>query len=141
MPRRSPKTQIVAFKVEQELAEFLDQLPNKSDFIRKAIVAQFGMTCPLCTGTGVVARGLHKHYSPVLAAHRDRPCEKCATVETLPLSLDALEGEERQRLEQFFHGGQFYCAKCFHEVPECEDCGWHVPLEKIAEHHRSIHSA
>src|SRR6476469_5136244 len=44
---KAQKSQIVAFKVEEELAKFLDNLPNKSEFIRKAILAQFGMTCPL----------------------------------------------------------------------------------------------
>ena len=69
MPRKSTKSKIVAFKVEEELAEFLNNLPNKSDFIRKAILAQFGMTCPLCVGSGVVSKGLHDHYKPILEAH------------------------------------------------------------------------
>src|SRR5205814_7889962 len=73
---KSQKSQIVACKVEEELAEFLDKLPNKSEFIRKAILAQFGMTCPLCTGSGVVARGIHDHFRPVIAEHSTRPCEK-----------------------------------------------------------------
>ena len=41
MARKAQKTKIVAFKVEEDLAEFLDKLNNKSDFIRKAILAQF----------------------------------------------------------------------------------------------------
>ena len=40
MARKTPKTAVVAFKVEEELAEFLNKLPNKSAFIRKAIAAQ-----------------------------------------------------------------------------------------------------
>ena len=40
---KKQKSQIVAFKVEDDLAEFLDKLPNKSEFIRKAILAQFAM--------------------------------------------------------------------------------------------------
>ena len=59
MARKAQKTKIVAFKVEEDLAEFLDKLNNKSDFIRKAILAQFSMACPLCAGSGVVARGIH----------------------------------------------------------------------------------
>ena len=35
-------------KVESELAELLDKLPNKSAFIRNAIAAQLGVACPLC---------------------------------------------------------------------------------------------
>lgn len=137
---KTQKSEIVAFKVEEDIAEFLNRLPNKSDFIRKAIIAQFGMTCPLCTGSGVVPRGLHTHFAPILAEHRDRPCDRCKSVQTLPMSLDGLEGDDATRMAQFFKGGPLYCAKCFPEVPPCDDCGWHVPLENIAEHHRSLHS-
>jgi hypothetical protein len=82
--QKSQKKQIVAFKVEDHLADFLDALPNKSEFIRKAILAQFGMTCPLCTGTGVVDKGIHNHYEPVIAQHRTHPCEKCRAAVTFP---------------------------------------------------------
>ena len=85
-PTKSLKKQIVAFKVEDELAEFLNNLPNKSDFIRKAILAQFGMTCPLCIGSGVVPRGVHDHYNPVIAKYNQRPCDKCKSPVEIPLS-------------------------------------------------------
>ena len=140
MASKSPKTQIVAFKVEPELAEFLNKLDNKSEFIRKAIIAQFGMTCPLCNGSGVVPRGLGNHYKPILAANATRPCDRCKTLQTLPMSLDGLIGDDRPRIEQFFHGGPLYCAACFPEVPSCDDCGWHIPLEATAEHYRKVHS-
>lgn len=137
---KSQKTQIVAFKVEEELAEFLNKLPNKSDFIRKAIVAQFGMTCPFCDGAGVVSRGLHKHYAPLIAENRDRPCDNCSESVQLPLSLDGVEGEdEYNRMEQFFQGGPLFCEKCYKTIPACDDCGWHIPLEAVADHHRSSH--
>ena len=55
---KTEKSQIVAFKVDEDLANFLDKLPNKSEFIRRAILAQFNMTCPLCTGSGVVPSAL-----------------------------------------------------------------------------------
>ncbi|MBL8864122.1 MAG: hypothetical protein JNK93_01030 [Planctomycetia bacterium] len=137
---KTSKSQIVAFKVEEELAEFLDNLPNKSDFIRKAILAQFGMTCPLCAGSGVVARGVHDHYKPAIEKHNHRPCEKCRTAVEFPLSADGLNGLEKKRIEQFLHGGALYCAKCYVSVPACDDCGWHVPMEKVAEHFKSRHT-
>jgi hypothetical protein len=139
MARKAPKTEIVAFKVEEDLAVFLNKLPNKSDFIRKAIIAQFGMSCPLCSGSGVIARGLHNHYKPVIAANGKRPCDKCQAPETLPLNLEAASAEDRPRLEQFFHGGPLYCADCYPKVPPCDDCGWHIPHEEAAAHFRSAH--
>lgn len=139
MARKAPKTEIVAFKVEEDLAEFLNKLPNKSDFIRKAIIAQFGMACPLCSGSGVVARGLHLHYKPVIADHNTRACDKCETPLTLPLSLEAVSTEDRPRIEQFFHGGPLYCANCYPKVPPCDDCGWHIPMEDAANHVRHAH--
>src|SRR5216684_880793 len=66
MSQKNPKTEVVAFKVEPELAEFLNKLPNKSAFIRKAIAAQMSTACPLCSGSGVVTRGRHDHYAPLL---------------------------------------------------------------------------
>ena len=57
MTRKPQKKKIVAFKVEEDLAEFLGKLKNKSEFIRQAILAQFSMACPLCTGSGVVRAG------------------------------------------------------------------------------------
>jgi hypothetical protein len=141
MARKSNKSKIVAFKVEEDLAEFLDGLPNKSDFIRKAILAQFGMTCPLCTGSGVVPRGVHDHFKPVIQQNSQRPCEKCRNPVEVPISSEAVPANDRKRLEQYLHGGPIYCTKCYPHVPACDDCGWHVPMEKVAEHFRKVHAA
>jgi hypothetical protein len=138
--KASAKSKIVAFKVEEELAEFLDGLPNKSDFIRKAILAQFGMTCPLCTGSGVTPRGVHDHFKPVIAGHNKRPCEKCKSPVEVPLSADGVPAADRKRMEQFLHGGPLYCQACYPKVPACDDCGWHVAMEKVAEHFKKQHA-
>jgi len=137
---KKQKSQIVAFKVEDDLAEFLDKLPNKSEFIRKAILAQFAMNCPLCSGTGVVDKGVHDHFEPVIAERNTRPCDKCKTTVTFPLHSDAVPPADRDRIKQFLHGGPLYCTKCYTSAPPCHDCGWHVMMEKIAEHFRKVHS-
>ena len=137
---KPPKKKIVAFKVEAELAEFLDKLKNKSDFIRKAILAQFSMECPLCSGTGVVPRGLHDHYKPIIQKENKHPCAKCRTPITLPLNIDAAPEIDRIRLEQFFHGGPLFCIKCYPEVPSCDDCEWHIPHENFADHFKKVHA-
>jgi hypothetical protein len=139
MSRKHGKTAVVAFKVEEELAELLNKLPNKSEFIRKAIAAQLGMTCPLCNGNGVVPRGIHDHYAPLVRTHNLRPCEKCGDEQPLPSDPGDLAEEDRERLEQFFHGGPLYCDGCYEKVPTCNECGWHIAPEVVAEHHRQAH--
>src|SRR5271157_5942430 len=107
-PEKASKPEVVAFKVETELAELLNKLPNKSAFIRKAIVAQLGMACPLCYGSGVVPRGIHDHYAPLLRNISLRHCDSCGGEMPLPREPGDLALEDRERLEQFFHGGPLY---------------------------------
>lgn len=140
MPRKPPKTALVAFKVEKELADLLDKLPNKSSFIRKAIAAQLGVTCPLCNGLGVVSRGVHDHFAPLLAQMNSRQCEGCGHELPLPRDPGDLDPEDRARLEQFFHGGPLYCDGCYDKAATCDDCGWHIAPDRVAEHHRKAHA-
>src|SRR5436190_24059693 len=83
--KKHKKEAVVAFKVEQELAELLDKLPNKSAFIRKAIAAQLGAGCPLCHGKGVVPRGVYDHFAPLLEQFSSASCDSCGNAMRLPL--------------------------------------------------------
>ncbi len=139
MARKSPKTAVVAFKVEEELAEFLNKLPNKSEFIRKAIASLMKMECPLCNGAGVVSRGVHDHYASLLGSFNSRDCDGCGSKLPLPRDAGELAPEDRDRLEQFFHGGPLYCDDCYDKAPTCDDCGWHIDKEHVAEH-RHVHA-
>ena len=139
MSRKQPKTAIVAFKVEEELAEFLNKLPNKSAFIRKAIAAQLGMACPLCDGKGIVPKGVHDHYAQLLDQFKSAHCDGCGHETAIPRDPGDLLPEDQSRLEQFFSGGPLYCDGCFEKAPTCTDCGWHVDTQHFAEHHRQAH--
>jgi hypothetical protein len=144
MPRKvtktkPPKTDVVAFKVEKELADLLNQLPNKSAFIRKAIAAQMGMACPLCNGLGVVPRGIHDHYAEQLTTMNHRPCDGCGHDMPLPRDSSDLSREDRERLEQFFHGGPLFCDGCYDKAPPCKSCGWHIAPDQIADHFMQAH--
>src|SRR6202162_2995636 len=121
MSRKPGKTEVVAFKIEEELAEFLNKLPNKSAFIRKAIAAQLGAACPLCQGKGVVPRGVHDHYAPLLTRFQHKNCDGCRHELNLPLGPAELDSESRTRLEQFFLGGPLYCDGCYDKAPSCDD--------------------
>jgi hypothetical protein len=136
---KPPKTEVVAFKVEQELADLLNKLPNKSAFIRKAIAAQLGMACPLCDGKGVVPRGVHDHYAEVIRQNRSHQCDGCGSDLPLPLEPGDLAADDRARLEQFFLGGPLYCDGCYEKAPTCGDCGWHIAPEGAADHYRQAH--
>ena len=139
MPRKTTKTEVVAFKVEEELADFLNKLPNKSAFIRKAITAQMSMACPLCHGTGQVTRWVHDHFVPLMSSLSARECDGCGTHLSMPNDPGTLSEEDQQRLEQFFKGGPLYCDPCFDKAPSCDDCGWHIAKGKAAEHHKHAH--
>jgi hypothetical protein len=139
MARKQPKTTVVAFKVENELADLLNKLPNKSAFIRKAIASQLGVACPLCHGNGVVPRGIHDHYAPLLSQFKSRSCDGCGHELNVPLEPGDLDLETRARLEQFFLGGPLYCDGCYDKAPSCGDCGWHITPDRAAEHHRKAH--
>jgi hypothetical protein len=143
MPRKTPnkplKQAVVAFKVEEELAKLLDKLPNKSAFIRNAIAAQLGIDCPLCHGKGVVPRGVHDHYAPLLSRFSSRSCDGCGHELRLPLDSGELDSESRARLEQFFLGGPLYCGGCYDKAPTCNDCGWHITSDRVAEHQQTAH--
>jgi hypothetical protein len=48
------KQTVVSFRVDQHLAEILNELPDKSAFIREAILRRFHTICPFCGGRGVL---------------------------------------------------------------------------------------
>ena len=140
MARKPPKTAVVAFKVEEELAEFLNQLPNKSAFIRKAIAAQMSMACPLCSGTGQVSRWSHDNYAKLLEQLAHQHCNGCGDELAIPREPGDLSSEAQTRLEQFFQGGPLYCDPCFEKAPACDDCGMHVAENEAGEHAKHVHS-
>ena len=141
MPRKLAKAAVVAFKVEKELADLLNKLKNKSEFIRKSIIAQLGMACPLCNGKGVVPRGVHDYYAPLVSKLSQAHCDSCGNEMPLPRDPGDLAREDRSRLEQFLHGGPLLCDGCYDKAPTCnyEGCGWHITANKVAEHVLQAH--
>jgi len=66
------KEKIITFKIDEELASFIDKMPNKSEFIRHAIMEKIHKECPLCHGAGVIDESELEHYVIM------QKCEKCS---------------------------------------------------------------
>ncbi len=85
-----PKTDLITFKVEHSLAELIDRLPNKSEFIRNALLGALANTCPLCQGTGVLSPEQSEHWKRFSEHHRVERCADCQAVYlSCELGLDA----------------------------------------------------
>ncbi len=71
------KQQIVTFKADASLMEAMGGVPNRSAFIRSAILAALNSTCPLCGGTGILSAEQRKHWETFAVDHVVKECEEC----------------------------------------------------------------
>ena len=71
------KRQIVTFKAEEALIEAMEDIPNRSEFIRSAILAALDGVCPLCHGTGVLTPHQQQHWLEFSRTHFVERCAEC----------------------------------------------------------------
>ena len=71
------KQDIITFKVDKTLASLLKGVPNRSDFIRKAILAAIDNVCPLCMGTGILTPEQRNHFETFSRTHSLQECTDC----------------------------------------------------------------
>ena len=71
------KQKVITFKVDPEIEELLDKIPNKSDFIRNAIVKAMDCVCPVCSGTGILNAHQKRHWENFLKEHQLVRCSEC----------------------------------------------------------------
>jgi len=74
MPR---KEEIVTFKADENLVAALDGVPNRSAFIRDAILTALESRCPLCRGTGILSVEQRQHWEKFALHHHVEECEDC----------------------------------------------------------------
>lgn len=74
------KEQIITFKVPPDLAEVMKGIPNRSEFIRAAVMMALENTCPLCAGTGTLSPSQKAHWNDFSRNHKVRLCEECDEV-------------------------------------------------------------
>ncbi|GJQ26496.1 MAG: hypothetical protein HBSAPP02_15280 [Phycisphaerae bacterium] len=68
---------IVSFRVDRHLADVLNQVPDKSAFIRDIILRSFYETCPVCRGRGVLPAELSRWAAGRLKADASVECSCC----------------------------------------------------------------
>jgi hypothetical protein len=75
--RKSRKSELITFKVDESLREALERLPNRSEFIRRSLVAALENMCPLCQGSGVLSPSQQRHWDEFQADHPWKFCNHC----------------------------------------------------------------
>ena len=71
------KEEIITFKADETLAGLLKQIPNRSDFIRKALLQALGNECPLCHGSGALTPNQMNHWERFAKYHSISKCDTC----------------------------------------------------------------
>lgn len=74
---RKKKQETITFKVDATLSELLKEVPNRSEFIRAAVLTALKSGCPLCQGTGMLSPEQQKHWSSFIACHSLEKCKQC----------------------------------------------------------------
>jgi hypothetical protein len=71
------KQSVISLKVDDSLLEQMRHLPNRSEFIRDAILAALESSCPLCGGTGILSPRQKEHWDQFARDHELRECRDC----------------------------------------------------------------
>jgi len=67
----------ITFKAEASLVEALQAMPNRSAFIRSAILTALNSTCPVCQGTGILTPHQKVHWDEFAKNHTLTECREC----------------------------------------------------------------
>jgi len=74
------KDEVITFKVEPRLAQLLKRIPNRSQFIRSAILGSLEHVCPLCQGQGILSLDQKRHWLEFSKHHGVQECRECGSV-------------------------------------------------------------
>ncbi len=96
------KQVVVSFRVDSHLAEMLGRLPDKSSFIREAILSRFYDACPLCQGHGVLPGIVAGWWAKRVAETDPRSCRCCG--HQYPAELIEAQGKPAR--------ARFVCPHC-----------------------------
>jgi hypothetical protein len=74
------KDEVITFKAGASLAQAIRRMPNRSEFIRAAILSAMDNVCPLCQGTGILTPEQKKHWVSFARDHQVIQCRDCDAV-------------------------------------------------------------
>ena len=97
MPPPRQKECVITFKTDASLLEALRTMPNRSDFIRAAILAALDNQCPLCRGAGLLTPNQKTHWRTFLRNHALRECADCHEVHLVCSQRSPAGGTRRPR--------------------------------------------
>lgn len=80
MATATQKPEIITFKADRSLLEAMRGIPNRSEFIREAVLAALKSICPLCRGSGILTPNQRSHWDAVADTHPIRECSDCNEV-------------------------------------------------------------
>lgn len=94
MSQVARKETVITFKADASLLGVLSRIPNRSEFIRTAILQALDSSCPLCSGAGVLTPNQKRHWERFAAEHSIRECGDCHEVHLVcGLNADATHPE------------------------------------------------
>jgi hypothetical protein len=82
------KQEIVTFKVDEPLLEAMSGIPNRSEFIRAAILSALDSVCPLCKGIGILTPDQRRHWLEFTEHHALEECVDCHAVHLVCAAAD-----------------------------------------------------
>jgi len=77
------KADTVTFKVDPNLLEILQAMPNRSEFIRSAILNALNHVCPLCSGAGVLSPAQKTCWDKFAEHHEIKKCAETDQIQLL----------------------------------------------------------
>lgn len=77
---RASRQEIITFKADEELARAMHGVSNRSEFIRRAILAALDNVCPLCKGTGTLTMDQQHHWELFSRSHSVTKCTECSAL-------------------------------------------------------------
>jgi hypothetical protein len=89
------RQRIITFKGDASLVEAMKGVPNRSEFIRAAILAALDGACPLCKGTGILTPDQQRHWKAFVADHAVQECGQCHALHVVCSRRAAPRGSRR----------------------------------------------